>query len=291
MNSFETANTASPSPFSPHYIKLEQGTIHYIDEGTGEVLLFVHGTPTWSYLYRNLITHFKNHYRCIATDNLGFGLSTSSPGFPGTPEAHSEVLSNFIQTLDLNHITLIVHDFGGPIGLAAGIENNPRIKRVVAFNTWLWETKTNPEAQKANKILQTWIGKFLYINMNFSVNVLLKKAFYNKKKLTASLFKAYKFPFLTRKSRHSALQLGKSLMGSSDWYDEQYQQIGKLKHLPWLFIWGEKDPYLGNRELIKWKEVLPEATYKLVDAGHFVQEEQPEKAIQHLETFLNETSM
>lgn len=82
--------------------------------------------------------------------------------------------------MDLHNIILVVHDFGGPIGLAAGIDHPDRIKRVVLFNSWLWENESNDEAQKADRIINSFLGKFIYLNLNFSPKVLLKKGFANK---------------------------------------------------------------------------------------------------------------
>jgi len=105
-------------PFSSNYLETQWGKIHYLDEGKGETILFVHGTPTWSFLYRNYIKELSKNYRCIALDHLGFGLSDKPKNFPGTPQLHSENLKALIDALQLKDITLVVHDFGGPIGLS-----------------------------------------------------------------------------------------------------------------------------------------------------------------------------
>ena len=171
-------------PFENRFLQLETGNMHYVDEGKGETILFVHGTPTWSFLYRDFIKELSKENRCIAIDHIGFGLSEKPDSVPGTPEWHAQNLSEFIKKMNLQNITLVVHDFGGPIGLAAGIENNDRINKVVLFNSWLWATKQNQEAQKIDKLINSRLGKFMYLNMNFSPKVLLKKGFANKKNLS-----------------------------------------------------------------------------------------------------------
>ena len=90
----------------------------------------------------------------------------------------------------MKNITLVVHDFGGPIGLGAAIEDPDRIKQIVAFNTWLWATKDNPSTQKIGKVLNSGIGRFMYLNLNFSPKVLLKKGFSDKKNLSKKTHKA-----------------------------------------------------------------------------------------------------
>src|SRR5580765_3343709 len=102
-------------PFGDHRVALSMGGMHYVDEGRGEPILFVHGTPTWSFEYRHLIKALSLSHRCLAPDHLGFGLSDRPAKFPYTPEAHAAMLREFVERLDLRDMTLVVHDFGGPI--------------------------------------------------------------------------------------------------------------------------------------------------------------------------------
>src|SRR5512133_3021901 len=107
----------SEYPFASHYLQLPMGRMHYIDEGHGSPIVMVHGTPTWSFLYRHLVKRLAADYRCLAPDNLGFGLSNKPAGWSYTPQAHADNLRAFIESLGLRDVTLVVHDFGGPIGL------------------------------------------------------------------------------------------------------------------------------------------------------------------------------
>ncbi len=273
-------------PFSSHYIQLAAGNMHYVDEGAGEVILFVHGTPAWSFLYRRHIAALSKKYRCIAIDHLGFGLSEKPTDFPGTPQAHAHNLSEFIQQLDLQHITWVVHDFGGPIGLACAMQHPERSKRIVLFNTWLWETRSNPAAQKVDKIIRSALGRFLYLNLNFSPRVLLKQGFHDKKNLSKKLHRQYLLPFPRKNTRHSLLNLAKSLTGSSDWYQAQWEQLDAISDKPWLILWGMKDKFLTPDYLEKWTSRLPGAAVHTWDCGHFVQEECPAESIEAIGAFM-----
>ncbi|WP_258105652.1 alpha/beta fold hydrolase [Marinoscillum sp. MHG1-6] len=273
-------------PFDSKYLRLEAGNMHYVDEGQGEVILFIHGTPTWSFLYRDFIKAFSSNYRCIAIDHLGFGLSEKQEDTLGTPEFHSQNLAEFIQKLDLKNITLVVHDFGGPIGLGAGIQHSDRIKKVILFNTWLWSTKELKEANKINKIVNSGLGKFLYLRLNFSPKVLLKKGFSDKKKLSGKVHQQYIHPFPDKASRQPLLQLAKALVGSSDWYQQQWEQLDQLENKEWLILWGSKDEFITTEFLLKWKNRLPQAQVTELPYGHFVQEEQTEEAIGMMQEFL-----
>src|SRR5918997_520724 len=102
-------------PFASRLLEVLPGAnMHYVDEGSGDVMLFVHGTPTWSFEWRHVIRHFSRTHRCIAMDHLGFGLSDRPRDFDYTPEAHQRVLRTFVERLGLDRITLVVHDYGGP---------------------------------------------------------------------------------------------------------------------------------------------------------------------------------
>lgn len=272
-------------PFNNQYIQLELGQMHYVDEGKGEILLFVHGTPTWSFLYRNLIRKLSANYRCIAVDHIGFGLSEKPQGFVGTPQNHAKNLEEFIHALNLDNITLVVHDFGGPIGLAAGIEQADRIKRLVLCNTWLWETKQDKDAQKIDKLVKGWLGRYLYLNFNFSPKYLLKQGFSNAQLLSKAVHQHYIKPFPNKDSRMPLLDLAKALVGSSDWYQAQWQGLDRLVDKEWLILWGMQDKFITTY-LEKWKARLPHAKVRELDCGHFVQEEKTSDCLQEIQAFM-----
>lgn len=273
-------------PFENKFTQLEAGKMHYIDEGQGDIILFIHGTPTWSFIYRDYISSLSKKYRCIAIDHIGYGLSEKPENFNGTPQNHSQNLTEFIEKLNLENITIVVHDFGGSIGLSSAIKNHNKIKQVVLFNTWLWKTKDNKEVQKIDKILNSGIGKFMYLNLNFSPKYLLKKGFYNKKNLSKNIHKQYIKPFPNKISRLALLQMGKSLLGSSDWYEEQWNNLDKIEQKPFLILWGTKDEFLTTDYLEKWKNKLPNAIVNEFKCGHFIQEEKTNETIQEIEKFM-----
>lgn len=277
-------------PFESQHLALEAGKMHYIDEGKGDVMLFVHGTPAWSFLYRDFIKEFSNTHRCIAIDHLGFGLSDKPQNFAGRPEDHSQNLSEFVQKMNLDNITLVVHDFGGPIGLSFAIAHPEKVKQVVMFNTWLWATNTEKDALKVDRILHSTLGKFLYLNSNFSPKVLFKQAFHNKKKLDKTVHKQYTQPFPDKASRQGLLKIGQALVGSSNWYAHQWQQIDKISHKPFLVLWGAKDKFIRPAYLERWKEKLSNAQTVTYECGHFVQEEETQASIIEMRRFIKKNA-
>lgn len=276
-------------PFKSHYLTVNGKQMHYIDEGKGkETILMIHGTPTWSFLYRHFIKYFSKNYRCIAPDHIGFGLSEKSEEVTTQAPELGHNLANFIEQLDLQNVTLIVHDFGGPIGLYAAFQHSDRIKRIVVMNTWCWATRDNPAAQQVDKILNSWLGQLLYLRFNFSPKVLLKKGFHQPKNLDKNTHQHYTKVFPSKGARYGLLKIGQSLVGASDWFAQSWEQLNVLETKPMLFLWGKHDTFITMDYLKQWQVRFPKAQTKILEAGHFVQEEAAPEAIQSIEAFLKQ---
>jgi haloalkane dehalogenase len=274
-------------PFDAHYFDTGAGRMHYLDEGSGEAIVFVHGTPTWSFLWRHLITDLRRDWRCVAPDHLGFGLSDKPRDADYTPEAHARNLERLITSLGLRNVTLVVHDFGGPIGLAWALRNTENVSRVVLMNTWLWSNAGNKLVEAASRLLGGPIGRFLYTRLNFSPRVLLKKAFADRSKLTPEVHRHYLAPFSKPAERLAPGILARELTGSNDWYDSLWQQREKLQDKPMLILWGMADKLIGTAQLQRWQAAFPGAgVVPLEGVGHFVAEEAPEQVIRHMREFL-----
>jgi len=132
--------TPDPSlyPFEPHWFDSYAGRIHYLDEGTGPPIVFCHGNPTWSFLYRNIVTRLRGRFRCIAVDYLGFGLSERPDGYGYTIEEHARCAGELADRLQLDGFITMGQDWGGPISMAVGTARAERVRGVVLGNTWFW---------------------------------------------------------------------------------------------------------------------------------------------------------
>lgn len=124
-------------PFEPHFAEINGFQMHYVDEGLGEVVLCLHGEPTWSYLYRKIVPALSPNYRVVAPDYMGFGKSETPQDREYTATAHIDNLTALVDQLDLKEINLVVHDWGGAIGGGLALRRPERIKRVVVMNTSL----------------------------------------------------------------------------------------------------------------------------------------------------------
>jgi len=275
-------------PFRTQSIVLTDGNLNYVDEGAGEALLFVHGTPTWSFEYRHLIKTLAGRYRCVAPDHLGFGLSARPPGFAYSPEAHAAVLREFVDRLGLERFTLIVHDFGGPIGLPLAVDQPSRVARVIMMNTWAWPLDDDPKMAKGARFIAGALGRFLYRYANASLKLIMPSAYGDKKKLTAAIHAHYLNVFGDHEARVQVLHaLAKSLLGSRAHYQALLDRVGALRRAPVLIIWGMKDTAFQPYQLERWRSLLPHAVVEpIAGAGHWPHEEEPAAVITAMERFL-----
>jgi len=133
-------------PFESRFAQIEGARLHYVDEGSGPALLLLHGNPTWSFLYREIIKGLSDRFRCIAIDYPGFGLSRAAPGYGFTPAEHARIVEQLVLRLELKDVTMMVQDWGGPIGFAVATRHPDRFAAFVIGNTWAWP-KSDPGTQ------------------------------------------------------------------------------------------------------------------------------------------------
>ena len=274
-------------PFESKSINIDGHAQHYIDEGSGDVILFVHGTPEWSFGFRDLVKELRKNFRCIAIDHLGFGLSDKPSDADYTVEAHSKRLTKFIQQLQLRNITIVANDFGGGIAIGYAVHHPGNVARIALFNTWLWSVRDDKHFSGPAKVIDSWLGRFMYRRLNAPVNFIMPSAFGNRKKLTPEIHRHYKKVVPDAASRVALYAIARQLMGASDWWDANWKQMSKLDTKPFLIFWGMKDKFIPPTQLEKLKTRLPKAKVVIFDdAGHFVQEEKELEMIAGLSNFM-----
>ncbi|MEJ8802402.1 alpha/beta fold hydrolase [Pontibacter sp. H249] len=273
-------------PFKHHTLEIEGAQLHYVDEGEGEPIVFVHGTPTWSFVWRQQLKSLSRNYRCIAPDHIGFGLSEKPSGFAYTPAAHADNLEQLINHLQLKNITLVVHDFGGPIGLRYALRHPANVKNLVILNTWMWSLEEEKRIMKISKFMAGSVGIFLYLQMGFSPNVLLAQGYHDRKHLTKDIKQHYQKPLSTPASRFGTWQFAKALHESNPYFAELWQQREKLRSINKLILWGEKDKLLPIHFLERLEHEFPEANIIKYKAGHFLQEERGGEVADAIKQFI-----
>lgn len=277
----------SAYPFTSNYFDINGQKLHYIDEGNGETIVFVHGTPSWSFDYRNVIKKLKANFRCIAIDHVGFGLSDKPEYYDYATRNHSKTLEKFVLDKNLDNITMVVHDFGCVIGLDFAIQHPEKIKRLVVLNAWLWSSKNDPDFIKLSKILKSPLLPFLYRYLNFSPRFILPKSF-GERKISTHVLMQYTKPFADKSQRNGTVAFAKSLLNDQDWVEELWNKRQAISNKPTLFIWGMRDPVIKPHYLDKFQSGFTNTkTIRLEASGHFPQEEQPEVVAKAIIDFLN----
>jgi haloalkane dehalogenase len=266
----------SEYPFASHWFPTPAGRLHYLDEGTGDPVVFVHGNPSWSYEFRHLIRDLSKDRRCLAVDHLGFGLSDKPADWTYLPADHARNLALLLDALDLENVTLVVGDWGGPIGLSWALDQPRRVKALVVTNTWMWSVADDWYFRAFSGFVGGPVGRFLIRTRNFFVRDIFRAVFGDKKKLTPALLAAYVGPLARPADRKGNWTFPGQIIGASDWLESLWARRASLAEKPVLLAWGMKDIAFRKKELDRWIQAFPGAeVLRFSDAGHLVAEEKP----------------
>jgi haloalkane dehalogenase len=281
-------------PFQSRYIDLKAGKMHYVDEGDGqETLLMLHGNPTWSFLYRKMIKELSSRYRCIAPDYIGFGLSDKPADWDYRPQSHVRNLEQFIDQLKLTNITLVVQDWGGPIGMSYAIQYPKNIRNIIVLNSWMWPVKGIPRFELFSRTVGGPLGKMIthWLPRTF-LSLFLSIGLGEKGIVNRSLLKQYYLPLRSPPERVGIVVLAREILESTHWLGNLWSQRQKVEAIPALLLWGMKDPAFRENELKKWQSLFKEAkTYRLEKAGHFIQEDRGLEISRYIEDFFQKKNI
>ena len=277
-------------PYEPKYVTLNGARVHYIDEGSGDVILCLHGEPTYSYLYRKMVKPFTNaKKRVISFDFIGFGRSDKFTSLEDyTYDMHYRTLTKFVEELNLHDITLVVQDWGGLIGLPFAANNPEKIKNLVIMNTGLPSGRSKP-----TEAFMQW-REFVENNPDLPIGMVIELGLANKENITPEIIKAYEAPFPEEKYKVGARAWPLLVPISPDnpVATIMLETREKLKkwNKPALVMFSDKDPITKGadkffRKLLPTAEDNPEIVIR--DAGHFLQEEKGEEIADHIINFLS----
>jgi haloalkane dehalogenase len=265
-------------PFESRYADVDGARVHYIDEGTGPVLLLLHGNPTWSFLYRDVVTGLRDRFRCIAPDYPGFGLSTAPSAYGFRPAEHAKVIEQLVLQLDLRGVTMMVQDWGGPIGFALATRHPDRFAAFVIANTWAWP-KSDPGTQIFSRLLGGPIGRYLILRRNFFVEKIIPGGV-KRRKLPNAVMDAYRAPFPTPESRRPMYVFPREILGSRPFLSEIETGLSSLRDRPALIVWPTKDVAFKEPERRRWEQTFPDHRTVLIEgAGHYVQEDAADEIV------------
>ncbi|QDU97303.1 alpha/beta fold hydrolase [Lignipirellula cremea] len=279
-------------PFESHFLDLAGQKYHYLDEGDphAEPLVMVHGNPTWSFYWRNLVLAFRDQYRTIAPDHMGCGLSDKPADFPYTLQSHIDNLVALWEKLNLQNITLLVHDWGGAIGLGAALRAPQRIARLVLFNTGAFPPPFMPLRIRVCRT--PVVGPWAMQGLNLFARAALSMAVEHPESLSPAVKAGLLAPYDTWSNRRAIARFVADIPltrrhPTHAVLEEIEAGLPSLNDRPTMMIWGMKDWCFRPECLERLLLSFPQAeTDRIDDAGHYVIEDATERVIEDVARFL-----
>lgn len=281
-------------PFASHYLDLEGVQYHYVDEGRGPVVLCVHGNPTWSFAWRNVIKDLSNEYRVIAVDHVGCGFSDKPQDYSYRLETHVANLARFITELDLHDITLVAHDWGGAIGMGAATRLPERFSRFALMNTAAFRSQKIPLRISVCRI--PLLGALGVRGLNLFSRAALSMAVCHHEKMTPSVKAGYLAPYDSWAHRVAVMRFVQDipLVPSHPSYQTLAaieEKLPLFQNSPMLLLWGERDWCFTPAFREEFERRFPHAqSFPIKDAGHYIFEDAPDRVVMRLREFLHATS-
>lgn len=278
-------------PFQSRELIVGGHRYHYVDEGQGQILLLVHGNPTWSFYWRALIRALSPKYRMIAVDHIGCGLSDKPRVYPYRLARHAENLAELVERLDLTDVTLLAHDWGGPIGLGAALARPSRFARFVLFNTAAFRSTSMPWRIRVCRV--PLLGRLAVQGFNAFARGALGMAVAHRERMTPAVRAGLLAPYDSWYNRQAIYRFVADIPMSPRHPSylallDIEQRLPRLAAQPWLFIWGMRDWCFTPRFLDRFLALFPRAeAHRLADAGHYVVEDAHERIAPIVDDFIH----
>ncbi len=287
-------------PFTGKHLNLGGLGYHYLDEGAGAPVVMLHGNPSWSFYYRNLVLTLRDRYRCIVPDHIGCGLSDKPDDdrYDYTLSRRVDDLELLLDTLGVTeNITLVVHDWGGMIGMAFAVRHPERIARLVILNTGAFhlpETKPFPLGLRICR--NTVLGTLLVRGFNL-FSVAASYVGCKRNPMSPKLRSLYQLPYNSWHNRIATLRFVQDIPLSPgdrgyDLVSAVSDGIGQFSSLPILILWGELDFVFDRHFLAEWQQRFPAAElHSYPDCGHYILEDAKEEVVPLISRFLDRTAV
>lgn len=263
-------------PFASHFVDVDGNTVHYVDEGDGPTILMLHGNPTWSFLYRDLIRRLRDDFRCVALDYPGFGLSEPASGYRFLPAEHARVVEAFVGDLGLDRMIVMGQDWGGPIGLHVAGRDPDRVAGLVLGNTWAWPLD-DATTRRFSQVVGGPVGGVAIRRFNAFVNLLIP-AGHRRRTLDRAELDHYRMALDTPDRREASHVFPREIVGSADFLRDVAAGLERLEQIPTLLVWGDRDMAFGQRYRERLERIFPNHRTEILEgAGHYIQEEAPDE--------------
>lgn len=282
-------------PFESRWLDVGGHRYHYVDEGRGEPIVFVHGNPTWSFFFRSLISDLRSDYRVIAVDHIGCGLS-DKPGdrdYDYTLRRRVDDLTALLDHLKLgDNVTLGLHDWGGMIGMAWAVAHIKKVRRLVLFNTAAFFLPEGKRLPLRLSIIRNVSPLASILVRGFNAFSFLATRMACVKRMSREVSAAYRAPYNSWGNRIATLRFVQDIpLRPSDPSYEPVRVLDKhleqLRDVPMLICWGERDFVFDDAILAEWRRRFPEATvHTFPDAGHYVLEDAGDEICPLVRAFL-----
>ncbi len=277
-------------PFGHHFLELGGPRMHYVDEGRGPVVVFLHGNPTWSFFYRRLILDLRDEFRVIVPDHIGCGLSDKPQDYPYTLRTHIGNLERLLDHLEVNDAVLGVHDWGGPIGFGWAARPPSRVRGFVVFNTAAFLGGSLPWRIRICR----WplFGEMAVRGLNGFARAALYMAFARPERITEEVRRGFLLPYDSYLNRVAILRFVRDipLHHGVESHREMTQiesMLPQFASRPMLILWGAKDFCFNDLFLKEWITRFPKAdVHRFEDAGHYVLEDAYERVLPLVQAFL-----
>lgn len=285
-------------PFIGKRLDLDGIGYHYLDEGSGKPVVMVHGNPSWSFYYRNLVRALSPRYRCIVPDHVGCGFS-DKPGddrYDYTLPRRVDDLERLLESLGVTeNITLVVHDWGGMIGMAYAARHPERIERLVILNTAAFPLPASKRFPSPLRVCRdSWLGTLLVRGLNaFSVAASFVGC--KRNPMSAELRRLYQLPYDSWQNRIATLRFVQDIPllpgdRNFDLIKDVAASLERFRQLPMLICWGELDFVFDRHFLAEWERRFPEAElHRFPDCGHYILEDAKDEVVPLVSAFMERT--
>lgn len=275
-------------PFTGKLFTTSSGhKMHYLDEGEGHPIIMVHGNPTWSFFYRNLAKELKSNYRIIVPDHIGMGMSERPQNYEFTLENHINNLNELLDSLEIKKASLIVHDWGGPIGLGTALKMNLDTTHTIIMNTAAFVDENIPSS--INFCRTPVIGEYMMRGLNAFAYPATFMAV--EKPLNSDIKKGYLLPYNNYKNRIGVARFVQDIP-----MNENHRSFKALKNIEdnlknlkgkKLLLWGAKDFCFTTHFYERFRKLIPDAQTELLEeAGHYLLEDASEKTLSCIKDFI-----
>lgn len=250
--------------------RVAAGQMSYVDVGVGPPVVFVHGNPSSVAEYLPAIDALSASRRCVAMDHIGFGRSAKPASWDYLPTSQASNLAALLDSLDLTDVTMVVGDWGGPIGLSWALANPHRVRAVVLTNTWLWPVNRSLYYQCFSKSMGGPLGRHLTRRHNFFARHVTKRAWGTARLLTPELHAEFTDVHRRPDERNGMWVFPQQITGSSAWLASLWEQRRTLDRMVMALLWGMRDIAFRPDILDVWTTEFPDARVeRLDDVGHF----------------------